>query len=88
MHQIDIVARAVLCDLQQICPALEAGFNRQIMGDVLQRDRLDGIDHDFTFVHPVMSSDLDVRPFPDPDAARDESAPHPFPKVFRKNHCR
>ena len=52
-YQIDIVASAVLRDFEQIRPAFEALFSRQIMSDVLQRDRLDGIDQDLTFIHPV-----------------------------------
>jgi hypothetical protein len=87
-YQIHVVARAVPCYLQQIRPALEAGFSRQIMSDVVQRDKLDGIDHDFTFIHPVAPPDLDVRAFPDPDAAGYEPAAHTFPKTFCENHWR
>lgn len=87
-HQVDILAGAVFCNLQQIRAALEAGFHCQIRGDVLQGDLLDGIDDDFTFVHPVAPADLYARIFPDADAACDESAPYSFAKAFRENHGR
>src|ERR1700678_4066227 len=58
------------------------------MGDVLQRDKLDGIDHDFAFIRAVSSPALDMRILPDPDTARYEPAPHPFPQPFRENHRR
>jgi hypothetical protein len=86
-YQIDVIAGAMLCYLQQIRSALEARLNRQIMSDVVQRDRLDGIDQDLTFIHLVPPPDLDVWPLPDPDTASDEPAAHTFPKTFRKHHA-
>src|SRR5215469_9235543 len=59
------------------------------MSDVLQRDRLDGVDQDFTLIiHSVPLPHLSVRAFPDPDTASYEPAAHTFPKAFGENHWR
>ena len=42
--------------------------------DVLERDFFDGVDFDVAVFHRVAIADLDVRVFPDADAASDGSA--------------
>lgn len=52
----------------------------------MEGDSLDGIDQDFTFIHPVPPSHLDVRMLPDPDTASDEPAADAFPETFGEDH--
>src|SRR2546428_252584 len=56
------------------------------MSDVLNRDLLDGIYLDFTFLHPVPPAHRDLRPRPDANATGDRPAPYTFPKTLSENH--
>jgi hypothetical protein len=49
-------------------------------------DRLDRIDFNLTFIHPVSGPDLHAWTLPDPDAAGDFSATDSFAKTFREHH--
>ena len=85
-NQIDILAYAVLRNFQEVGDAQETRLTRQLRRDIVQADRLDRIDFDLTFIHPVPGAGLHVGTRPDPDAARDFSAPDPFAKTFREDH--
>src|SRR6185436_166129 len=54
--------------------ALEAGFARQLRGDVGQLDGKHRVHLDLAFFHAVAVPGLDVGPHPDPDAAADLAA--------------
>jgi hypothetical protein len=56
------------------------------VSDVLQGDRFDGIDQNFSVIHPIAPPHRNVRAFPNADAASYEPAAHPFPETFCENH--
>ena len=62
----------------------------QIVGDVLQGDRLDRVHDHVAVVHGVGAAHLDVQPLPDPHGAADPAASNPLTKLLRENHrpCR
>ena len=67
--RVNILARTVLCNLQKIDNAEEAGFSCQLRRDIREPDRLNGIHFDFAFFHPVSPAGYDMRGFPDSNAA-------------------
>src|SRR5207247_8675524 len=67
-NQVDILAAAVFCDLQEIVNAFEPRFTRQIVSDVANGYRIDRIDDDVALVHGVAAAHFDVRTRPDADA--------------------
>ena len=74
-YQIDLIAFAVLRDLQQIQHAEKSGFTRKLMSNVRQSNRLYGKDLDLTFVHAVPATHGNVWAGPDANGVRDLSAP-------------
>jgi hypothetical protein len=84
--QIDILAFTVLGHFEQIDDAQETGFDRQLMMDVIERDLLDGIDLDLTFLHRVALADLDLGAHPDANATGDGPAPYTLAKAFGEKH--
>jgi hypothetical protein len=85
--EIDVLAFAVLRDFQQIEDAEKTGRLGKLRSDVREADGLDGIDFDLAIVHAVTRADFDVRPRPDPNAARDFAATNSFTEPFGKNHA-
>src|SRR5262249_52783313 len=85
--QIDVVAAAVLRDVQQILDAAETGCARQIRRDVRDLNRRDRVHHDVSLVHAVTTADLDVGPLPDADAAPDSAASNPGAEAFGEDHA-
>ena len=85
-NQVDLVAGPVFRGLEQILHGGEARLACQIAGDVSEAYRLDRIDDDLPFVHPISPSHLDVRTRPDSDAAANPSAPYAFAKVPGERH--
>src|SRR5579875_62236 len=67
-HQVDSVAFAVLGHLEEIDHAEETGGASQPRGDIGEADRLDGIDLDLAFFHPVAAANGDARAFPEAHA--------------------
>jgi hypothetical protein len=84
--EIDVLARSMLGDLEEINYAQEPGFNGQLMSDVLNRDLLNRVDLDFTLFHPVAAPDPDVRALPDTNARGDRPTPYTLSKSLRENH--
>jgi len=85
-NQIDILASAVLCDLEQIDDAEESRRTRQLGRDVWKTDRFDGIHFDLTFFHSIAVADFDVGAGPDPHAAGDCAATNSVAQTFGENH--
>jgi len=75
-------------DRQQILHIGEARLPSQIIGDVLELDRLDRFDLDLAIVHRIASAHFDVWPHPDADAASDTAAPDAFAKTLGKDHSK
>ncbi|HYL74525.1 MAG TPA: hypothetical protein VEU96_09990 [Bryobacteraceae bacterium] len=84
--QIDILAPAVLCNLEKIDEAEETGLSRQLRSDIREADRLNGIHFDFTFFHRVPVPGFDMRVCPESDAAGDFSAPNAVAKTLGEDH--
>ena len=84
--QVDVITAAVFCNFQQRFDALEARFARQVVGDVVERDRRDGIDDDVAVVHLITATDFHVRPRPDANAASNSAASNAVPKPLREHH--
>lgn len=84
--QVDVPAGSMFRDIEQSLHAVESGFAREIVRDVLQGDPRDRVDDDVTVVHRVAAADFDVEMLPDADAATDSSAADSFSKLFREDH--
>ena len=85
-NQVHVVAAAVFRDSQQVIHALEPRFTREIVRDVTDVDRHNGIHDDVALVHLVTTTDLDVGAPPDANAASDSPAPDPLAKAFGEYH--
>ena len=85
-NQVHIVTSAVSCDLQQFIHAREPRFMGQIVRDVSDGDRRNRFHDDVTFVHPVTTTYLHMRTYPDPNATSDSSASDALTKVLGKDH--
>src|SRR5688572_16713325 len=86
VDEIDIPAAAVLRDFQQVHDAVEARAARQVAVDVGDRDGPDRVDDDVSALHGVATTNLDVRPCPDADAAGDPALTDPFAQPFGEHH--
>ena len=84
--QVDVVAFAVLRDLEQVQYSEKSGLPRQLMSDVRQPDRLDREDLDFAIIHTVSAAHRDMRACPDSDGACDLSAADAIAESLRKHH--
>ena len=85
-NQIRLLAAAVPGDRQQVLDARESRFARQIISDVIDLDRRDGIHDDMAIVHLVAAMHLDVGTSPDADAAPDSPPSDTLTEMLRKNH--
>ena len=84
--EVDILAPAVLRDLEQIHQAEEARFARQLRSDIQVTDRLYRIHFDLTLFHTVPSAYLDMGAHPDSNAASDFSAANSLAKALGEYH--
>ena len=84
--QIDILASAVLGDLQQIDDAQETRFSRQLPSDIRKPDRRDRIHLDFTFFHRIPATYPDMGTLPYSDTASDIPATDSFAKPLGERH--
>jgi len=85
-NQIDVIAFAVLCNLQQIEYSKEAGFPRQFRSNVRKPDGCDRLDFYLAVSHAIAAAFRDMGPGPNPDAASYVAANHPFAKTLCKDH--
>jgi hypothetical protein len=84
--QIDVLAFAMLRDFQQIDQAKESRFSRKLGSDFLKADLVNGVDFDVAFFHAIAGTDLDVREFPDPDAADNFPTSDAVAKALGEDH--
>src|SRR5262245_52828163 len=85
-NQIHVFAATMLRDREQILHVHESGLARQVVGGVVELDRLDRVGLDLTFIHGIAPADLDVGVHPDADAAPDSPAADPFAKALGEDH--
>ena len=85
-NEVDILASAVLRDLEQIEDAQKSRCLCQGGSDIWETDRLDGIHHNHAIVHRITAAYLHVRTRPYPDTACDFSAANPVAQTFGENH--
>jgi hypothetical protein len=86
--QIDVLALAVLGDLEEINDSFEARGARQVWSDVVQTDRKDRLDLDFTLFHTVALAGRHVRAHPDSDAAGDFTASYSVTQTSCEDHLK
>src|SRR5260370_37388332 len=86
VDQIDVVARAVFCDLQEIDHTCETGASRQLGCDVCECYAPDRRYFDEPVAQSVVAADLDVRALPYTDAAGDFAAHDGLAKTLREHH--
>lgn len=86
--QVHVVAAAVSCGSEQVLHALESRRAREIVRDVSETHRSNGIHDDVTIVHAITAADVDVRGRPDADAASDPAAPDSLTELLRELHGR
>src|SRR5579863_1010089 len=85
-NQVDVLAFAMLGNLEQIDQAKETGFSRQSGSDVGETDGRDRIHFNFTFLHSVAATYFHARVLPESDAAGDFSATDTVTKTFVERH--
>lgn len=85
-NQIDIVSFAVLGNFEQVKHAGEAGFPRQLRGDVRKADGSDGLDFDLAVAHFVAIAGFDAGTGPDADAQCDVSVDNSLAKALGEDH--
>jgi hypothetical protein len=84
--QINVLALAVLRDLEEVNHTLETRRSRQLWSDIRETDRQDRIYLDLTLVHLVAVADLYVGTHPYADAAIDFAAPNSVAQALREDH--
>ena len=84
--QIDILAFAVLRDLEKVDHAFETRLSRQLWSDVRETDRQDRIHLDLTFFDSVAVTRLDARAHPDSDATGDLTATDSIAQALGEYH--
>ena len=83
-NQVDVLAAAVSCDTQELLDAVEPGFSRQIVCDLVDGHRFNGVDDDVSLVHGIPATNFHTRPYPDANATSDSAAPDSLSKTFRE----
>ena len=84
--QIDILAFAVLRDLEKVDHAFETRLSRQLWSDVRETDRQDRIHLDLTFFHAIADAFLDAGIHPYSDAAGNFSATNSLAQTLGEDH--
>lgn len=85
--EIDILARSMLRDIEQVLDAAKAASACEGGREIVQRDRIDRVDLDRAFFHAVPLPHRDPRPVPDADCGRDGTRPHAVAEVFDELHA-
>jgi hypothetical protein len=85
-NQINILAFAVLGDLEQIDDAQESRLSRQLRCDIRETDGRDGIHLDLTLFHTVPRAHFDVRTRPYANAAGDFPATNSLAETLGEDH--
>lgn len=85
-NQVDLAAFAVLGNPKQIQHTEESRFARQFWSDVGKSDRRDRIDFDFSFLHPITSTDTHMSAGPDAHRAADAPLTNTVAETFGENH--
>lgn len=85
-NEVDVLATAVFCNLEQIENSKESRFTREFWRDIRKPNRFDGIDFDGAFVHAVSFANRYMRTDPKTNGAGDFSATNSFPKSFGEYH--
>jgi hypothetical protein len=85
-NQIDILASAVLGDLEQVDETQEARLARQLWSDIRKTNRRDRIHLDLTFLHPVPVAHFNVGTHPYSDTTSDLSTAHSFAQALGERH--
>ena len=84
--QIDVLAFAVLRNLEKIQHAKETRRARQRRSDIRETNGLDGIDFDLAVLHRIPPAHFDVGTHPYSHAASDLAATNSFAQPFGENH--
>src|SRR5690242_14612182 len=84
--QINILAPAVFCDLEQIQNAKESRLASQFGCNIREADLLNRINLNFAFLHSISPAYVDARTHPDSHAASDFSAAYALAEPFREHH--
>jgi hypothetical protein len=85
-NQVYLVAAAVSGDSQQIIHALKPRFTGEIVRDVGDLYRRNGIHDDVAVVHGVLTTHFYAGTLPDANAASDPPAPDSLSKAFGEHH--
>jgi hypothetical protein len=84
--QIDILAFAVLGNLEQVDNTQKPRLSRQFRSDIGKTDGLDGIDFDLAFFHTVPGAGFHVWTRPYPHNASDLPLANSLAKPFGEHH--
>jgi len=87
-NQVDVLASAVLGDLEQIDQAQESRLARQLRCNIWKPDRLDRIHLDLAFFQAVPAADSDMGTRPDTHTASDLPAANSVPKPLGERHAK
>lgn len=87
-NEVDVLAAAVFCDLEQIENSKESRFTSDLWRNVWKPDRFDGVDFDGALAHAVSLTNQNMRTSPKTNATGDFSATNSFPKSFGEYHER
>lgn len=85
--EVDVLAFAVLGNLEQVENAEEAGGAREFGSDVGKADGLDGVDLNVAVFHWVAFADGDACALPEANGAGDSAAADAFAEAFGEDHC-
>lgn len=85
-NQVNVFPPAVPCCLQQILDIRKTRFSRELVSNVLESDRQDGIYDNMTVLHGIPTAYFDVRMRPDADTAFYAAAANTFAKAFCEYH--
>jgi hypothetical protein len=85
-YEINVLASAVLRNLEQIEDPEKSRLTCQLWSDVRKPDRFDRVHLNLTFLHAISSAHLYVRTYPDSDCAGDLSTANALAKPLSKHH--
>ena len=87
-NEVDVLASAMSCDLEQIENSEESRFTCQLWRNVWKPNRFDGVNFDGAFFHAVSVTNENMRMSPKTNTAGDFSATNSLSKSFGKYHER
>ena len=85
--QIDVFASAVLGGLEQVQNTEKSRLPCQFWSNVRKPNRFDRVHFNFTFLHAVAATRLDVGTNPDPHAAGDFPATNSLAEPLSEHHA-